>query len=171
MLEVMEYGRQTLSAPVLQVHAHDVERLSQPKGWPRAVAQMSGVWKEIHIAGGSWNRRQTIEQRTRRAKMTELQSRPEKDFRAGAVRVTVWANSRLSSEGIPFNSHKVALERTYKDSGGGFKTTGSLGLNDIPKAILALQKAYDFLISSPPRDEDFPPAHQESFQTPRRPLR
>ena len=103
--------------------------------------------------------------------MTDAHSRPERDFRAGAVRVAVWTNSRLSSEGIPFNSHKVVLERTYKDSDGGFKTTGSLGLNDIPKAILALQKAYDFLISSPHRDEDVPAAHEESFQTPRRPLR
>ena len=86
--------------------------------------------------------------------MAETHSRPEKDFRAGAVRVAVWTNSRLSSEGIPFNSHKVVMERTYKDGDGSFKTTGSLGLNDIPKAILALQKAYDFLICKQPRDED-----------------
>ena len=103
--------------------------------------------------------------------MTGAHSRPEKDFRAGAVRVAVWTNSRLSAEGIPFNNYKVVMERTYKDGDGSFKTTGSLGLNDIPKAILALQKAYDFLISAPPKEEDAPPGHEDSYQAHRRPPR
>ena len=33
----------------------------------------------------------------------------------------------------------------YKDMHGNFKSTSSLDTNDIPKAILALKKAYEFL--------------------------
>ena len=72
-------------------------------------------------------------------------TRPEKEFRAGAVRVAVWTNQRRNSDGEPFESHRVQLERTYKDAQGNFKTTQSLELNDLPKAVLALTKAYEYL--------------------------
>ena len=75
-------------------------------------------------------------------------SKPEKEFKAGAVRATVWRNDHLSGEGKVFNSHKVVIERIYRDANQNFKTTGSLGVNDIPKAILVLEKAYEFVICS-----------------------
>ncbi|MCX7013700.1 MAG: hypothetical protein NTW86_14295 [Candidatus Sumerlaeota bacterium] len=73
-------------------------------------------------------------------------SKPEKAFKVGAVRAAVWENRRLSSEGKTFSSYKVLVERTYKDEREGFKSTGSLGVDDIPKAILALSKAYEYLL-------------------------
>ncbi len=39
----------------------------------------------------------------------------------------------------------VVLQRTYKDKDGSFKHTTSFAVNDIPKALLALEKAYDSL--------------------------
>ena len=39
------------------------------------------------------------------------------------------------------------MQRNYKDKEGNFKHTTSFGANDIPKAILALSKAYDYLVS------------------------
>ena len=77
--------------------------------------------------------------------MIGANTRPEKEVRAGAVRVAVWTNERRNRDGESFDSHRVQLERTYKDAQGNFKTTQSLELNDIPKAILALSKAYEFL--------------------------
>ena len=71
--------------------------------------------------------------------------RPEKEFKVGAVRAAIWSNPRQTTDGRPFNSRKVILERTYKD-GPGFKSTGSLEINDVPKAILALKKAYDWMM-------------------------
>jgi len=52
------------------------------------------------------------------------------------------------SSGNFFNNCKVVMERVYKDNQGNFKTINSLAINDIPKAILALYKAYDYLAST-----------------------
>ncbi|MBM3334785.1 hypothetical protein FJY63_09000 [Candidatus Sumerlaeota bacterium] len=77
--------------------------------------------------------------------MPTITTRPEKEFKVGAVRAAIWANPRVASDGRSFNSHKVILERVYKDR-EGFKSTDSLDPNDIPKAILALKKAYEYLM-------------------------
>ena len=39
----------------------------------------------------------------------------------------------------------VVLQRTYRDNNGDFQHTTSFRVNDIPKAVLALSKAYDYL--------------------------
>jgi len=41
---------------------------------------------------------------------------------------------------------KVVIEVRYKDKTGQWQGTNSLSLNDLPKAILALQKAYEYLM-------------------------
>ena len=41
----------------------------------------------------------------------------------------------------------VTLQRVYKDKDGNFQHTTSFKANDIPKAVLALSKAYDYLVS------------------------
>ena len=82
--------------------------------------------------------------------MNGVPARPDQEFRVGAVRVAVWINPRQTSDGKSFNSHKVVLERTYKDSRGDFQTTQALELNDIPKAILALKKTYEFCLMRRP---------------------
>jgi hypothetical protein len=75
-------------------------------------------------------------------------NRPEKAFKVGAVRAAIWANPRVTSAGKTFHSHKIAIERTYKDSREGFKSTTNLEVNDIPKAIIALQRAYEYCIAA-----------------------
>jgi uncharacterized protein (DUF111 family) len=37
------------------------------------------------------------------------------------------------------------VQKVYRDKEGMFKTTTSLGVNDLPKAVLVLQKAFDYL--------------------------
>ena len=71
--------------------------------------------------------------------------RPENEFKAGAVRASIWSNLRKTGDGNFFNSRKVVLERIYKDSQGNFKKTNSFDMNDIPKAILVLNEAYHYL--------------------------
>jgi len=41
---------------------------------------------------------------------------------------------------------KVVMEVRYKDKTGQWQGTNSLSLNDLPKAILALQKAFEYLM-------------------------
>jgi hypothetical protein len=67
-------------------------------------------------------------------------NKPAKSVKVGAIEVAVWENS--SKEGRKFFS--TTIERNYKD-GEEWKKTGSLRDNDLPKAILALQQAYEFV--------------------------
>lgn len=69
---------------------------------------------------------------------------PEKTFRAGAISATVWNNmTEKNGETVTYNT--VTFERSYKDDSGAWKTTNSLRTNDLPKAALVLQKAYEHL--------------------------
>ncbi len=67
---------------------------------------------------------------------------PVKKFAAGGIQVAVWENE--SSQGGKFNS--VSIQRNYKDKNDEWKSSSSLKVNDIPKAILALEKAYEYLV-------------------------
>jgi hypothetical protein len=72
-------------------------------------------------------------------------SRPEQVFKIGAVRASIFRNS-IEVKGRQILMPKVVLEVRYRDKSGTWKGTNSLGLGDIPKAILALQKAYEYLL-------------------------
>jgi hypothetical protein len=71
-------------------------------------------------------------------------SKPEISFKVGAVRATVFRNL-VASNGRMVPLPKVVIEVRYKDKTGQWNGTNSLSLNDIPKAILALQKAFEYL--------------------------
>jgi len=73
-------------------------------------------------------------------------SKPEITFKMGAVRAAVFQNIiKKSGESIPLR--KVVLEVRYRDKAGQWKGTNSLSVNDLPKAIAALQKAYEYILS------------------------
>ena len=75
---------------------------------------------------------------------------PIKKFNAGAVQIAIWENE--GKEGNPYNT--VSLQKSYKDSKGEWKNNGSLKVNDIPKAILALEKAYEFIMLKEPKQSE-----------------
>ena len=85
--------------------------------------------------------------------MNGMSKKPVNEFKVGAVRVVIWSNPRHDTNGKMFNSHKIELERIYRDRQGNFHSTGSLDINDIPKAILALKKAYEYLVTSGQKTE------------------
>jgi len=72
-------------------------------------------------------------------------SKPEIVFKVGAVRAAIFQNTGIQS-GKEVLFPKVVLEVRYRDKAGQWKGTNSLCLNDLPKAILALQKAYEYLM-------------------------
>jgi hypothetical protein len=79
-------------------------------------------------------------------------SKPEKVFKMGAVRASIWRNViQRDGRGVPIA--KVIIEVRYKDKNGEWKGTNSLSLNELPKAISALQKAYDYLVEHREPDE------------------
>jgi hypothetical protein len=65
---------------------------------------------------------------------------PEKTFKAGSVTVAIWRNG--SGDQLTYS---VTLEKRFLKS-GEWKTIKSLNVNDLPKAVLALQKAYEYLV-------------------------
>ncbi|HLC75272.1 MAG TPA: hypothetical protein VJH88_05475 [Candidatus Nanoarchaeia archaeon] len=71
---------------------------------------------------------------------------PEKKFRAGAISATVWKNTGQSAKGESVEFKTISLNRVYKDASGAWQHTTSLRLNDLPRASVALQKAYEYLV-------------------------
>ena len=92
-------------------------------------------------------------------------NKPKKKFNAGAISATIWENQAVNkTNGSPVSYSTISLQRGYKDKDGAWKSTNSLRVADIPKAILVLQKAYEDLTlrqfegqshgSSPVSDEE-----------------
>ena len=72
-------------------------------------------------------------------------AKPEKRFRCGGCETAVFENE-ITRGGKTMKIKKVSFQKRYKDSDGEWKTTHSLDINEIPKAILALSKAYEYLV-------------------------
>lgn len=83
-----------------------------------------------------------------------MENQPEKKFRAGAVSATIWKNIGQSKTGAPTEFKTISLQRSYKDKEGKWQNTSTLRLNDLPRAQLVLNKAYEFLCMSGSNDND-----------------
>lgn len=70
---------------------------------------------------------------------------PEKKFRAGSVSATIWVNHGKDSEGKETTYKTISFERSYLDKENNWQTTNSLRTSDLPKAILVISKAYEYL--------------------------
>lgn len=69
---------------------------------------------------------------------------PEHKIRSGAISVAIWANEQDSPNGkIVYKT--VSFERTYKDKDGKWQSTNKLRAADLPRAVLVLNKAYEYL--------------------------
>lgn len=77
---------------------------------------------------------------------------PETKFKAGAISATIWKNVQHNNKQDLFSFFSVNVERNYKDKSGAWKKTNSLRLNDLPKAALVLNKAYEYLAMNAPED-------------------
>ncbi|MEK6972695.1 MAG: hypothetical protein AABW72_01480 [archaeon] len=67
--------------------------------------------------------------------------KPVVKYSIGVINVAVWENE--GKEGTKFNT--VTINRRYKDKDETWKSSNSLRVNDIPKAIMVLNKAYETL--------------------------
>lgn len=70
--------------------------------------------------------------------------KPTITFKAGPVQASVFMNQR-KVEGKKVEIASVSFQKRYQEE-GVWKSTSSLNMNDLPKAILALSKAYDFVL-------------------------
>ena len=71
-------------------------------------------------------------------------NQPEKKFVAGPIAVTIW-NNKSEKNGEEFSFPTITIDRNYKDKEGNWQHTNSLRASDLPKASVALSKAFEFL--------------------------
>jgi hypothetical protein len=84
----------------------------------------------------------------------EKENKPVKKFQAGGISAALWANKMTLKDGRHIETLSVSLDRRYKDSDGEWKSSGSFKENDIPKAMLVLAKAYEFMTAKEANDAD-----------------
>jgi hypothetical protein len=72
-------------------------------------------------------------------------AKPEKRFRCGGCEAAVFEN-QINAGGKSISVKKVSFQKRYRNADGEWKSTSSLDQNEIPKAILALSKAYEYLV-------------------------
>ena len=75
---------------------------------------------------------------------TGARNQPEKKIRSGAISATIWNNEQESQTG-PVKYRTVSFERSYKDKNGQWQSTNKLRAGDIPRAVLVLNKAYEYI--------------------------
>jgi len=71
---------------------------------------------------------------------------PEKKFSTGGLTATVWENQGKNKEGLDVCYRTVSFQRRYMDKNGDWQSTNTLRVNDLPKASLVLQKAFEYLV-------------------------
>ena len=78
--------------------------------------------------------------------MANGNAKPVKKIKVGAIDAAVWKNTiKQAKTDADIVSYSVTIERRYKDQGGEWQGTNSYRMNDMPKAVLALQKAYEYV--------------------------
>ena len=71
-------------------------------------------------------------------------AKPEKSIKVGGVEAAIFDNEIVKG-GKKLSIKKVSFQKRYKSAEGEWKSTSSLDFNEIPKAILVLSKAYEYL--------------------------
>ena len=69
---------------------------------------------------------------------------PAHQFKAGPISAAIWANDAKKADGEMSTFYTITLNRVYKDK-DDWKHTNSLRTNDLPRAQLVLQKAFEWL--------------------------
>jgi len=84
---------------------------------------------------------------------------PEKVFRHGVCLAAIYPNE-VVKDGTVKQIRTVNFAKRYRDPHGEWHNTTSLSVNDLPTAILVLQKSYEYLtaISSTSVLDDEEPA-------------
>ncbi|MBT4482601.1 MAG: hypothetical protein HOC71_02875 [Candidatus Latescibacteria bacterium] len=73
-------------------------------------------------------------------------NKPIRTYKAGGVKASVFEN-KAEYNGKQTTMYRVALDKTYKDSNGNWKSTSSFNATtELNRAILVLQKAYEFCV-------------------------
>lgn len=81
--------------------------------------------------------------------MAQDKNSPVQVFRAKGVKVSVFQNS---SEANIW--HKITIQKIYREEGGAWKTTASLGRDDLPVAQMLIGRAWQFVLDAETKQPD-----------------
>ena len=70
-------------------------------------------------------------------------SQPEKEFRCGQVRATIWLNDRTVM-GNDVSIHSIQIEKSYKD-GDEWKQSNIFSVSDLPKLATVASESFKYL--------------------------
>ena len=70
---------------------------------------------------------------------------PIKRFSVGTVNASIWENEIKTTNGNTQSFETISLQKRYKDKNDEWKSSTSFKKTDLPKAVLALQKAFEYL--------------------------
>lgn len=82
-----------------------------------------------------------------------MAQKPEQKFRVGNVTATIW-NNEVKKDGEAKEIKHVSFEKSYKDKNGEWQATNSLNIADLPKAMVVLGKAYEYLVLRDLKEEE-----------------
>jgi len=82
---------------------------------------------------------------------------PIKEFRVGGVRAAIWRRE-VEQDGKTIITHSVKIQKTYRDkTTDEWKTTEFFYPADLPKLVLAAQKAFEYVsLRESEEDSDLP---------------
>lgn len=69
---------------------------------------------------------------------------PDMTFKAGSCKASVFKN-KVERDGKEVIIPKLSILKRYMDKDGAWKNSQSFGVNDLPKLMVVVMKAYDFL--------------------------
>ena len=78
-----------------------------------------------------------------RSRSSDQKNKPDRTFRLGPISATVWLNEVDTDSGSA-EIRNVTLQRRYRD-GDDWKSSSSLGVQDLPQAIRVLQLAQQYI--------------------------
>ena len=88
---------------------------------------------------------------------------PEKKFVASTISATIWQNKGTDRFGNEISYRTISFDRRYKDKAGEWKSTNSLRVNDLPKAMMVLGEAYKYILLKERHSEKNEPVEGSVF--------
>lgn len=80
-------------------------------------------------------------------------AQPDIVFKHGACNAAIFSKEVTRGERT-FQVRSVSFQKRYRDKNGEWQTSSYLDVHDLPKAVLVLNKAYDYLTSNGHRDAE-----------------
>lgn len=86
--------------------------------------------------------------------MDTVDNKPVKRFQVGRITASVWRNVRRMDSGEDAAMFSVTLDKRYQDRDGNWQGSSSLHVNEIPRAVFVLNKAYEFVAMKDGSEKD-----------------